>query len=165
MGFPLPSLFLHTHTPRDYIYIYIYLYIQIERDFLTWRLVHWSAAAFCPNSCFIIVSVLREAVLNTGASVVQGTHCSPICSFICQDQLLVLAVFLSCSLERGGSQLERGARGYALSPLCGETHGGLERLCRCREEEWEGTHLRGLIFFHKSQTYFILYLYFSEGHF
>ncbi|KAK2895240.1 hypothetical protein Q8A73_014728 [Channa argus] len=62
------------------------------------------------------------------ASIVQGTLCSPICSFICQDQLLVLAVFLSCPLERGGSQLERDARGYALSPLCGETHGGLERL-------------------------------------
>lgn len=42
--------------------------------------------------------------------------------------MLVLAVFLFGPLERGGSQLERGARGYALSPLCRETHGGIERL-------------------------------------
>lgn len=40
----------------------------------------------------------------------------------------MLAVFLFCPLERGGSQLERGARGDALSPLCAETLGGLERL-------------------------------------
>lgn len=40
----------------------------------------------------------------------------------------MLAVFLYRPQERGGSQLERGAGGYALSPLCGETHGGLERL-------------------------------------
>lgn len=62
------------------------------------------------------------------ASVVQGALTSPIYSFICQDQLLVLAVFLSCPLERGGSQLERAARGYALFPLCGETHRGIEIL-------------------------------------
>lgn len=78
----------------------------------------------------IAVSQLQEASLETQAeaSVVQGTPFVPICTFICRDQLLVLAVFLSCPLERGGSQLERGARGDALSPLCAETHGGLERL-------------------------------------
>lgn len=53
---------------------------------------------------------------------------APLSSPICQDQLLVPAVFPYCPLERGGSQLERGARGYAPSPLCGETHRGLERL-------------------------------------
>lgn len=44
--------------------------------------------------------------------------------------LLVLAVLVYCPLESGGSQLERGASGDALSPLCGkrETHRGLERL-------------------------------------
>lgn len=76
------------------------------------------------------VSELKEASPETRAeaSVVQGTLFVPICTFICRDQLLVLAVFLSCPLERGGSQLERGARGDALSPLYAETHGRLERL-------------------------------------
>lgn len=52
----------------------------------------------------------------------------------------MLAVFLSCPLERGGSQLERGARGDALSPLCGETHGGLERLSAGAERKSEREH-------------------------
>lgn len=56
------------------------------------------------------------------ASVFQGALSLPICSFICQDQLLVLAVLLSCPLERGGSQLERDATGYAPSPLCRQTN-------------------------------------------
>lgn len=82
------------------------------------------------------------------ASIVQGTLFLSICTFICQDQLLVLAVFLSCPLERGGSQLERGARGYALSPLCGETHGGLERLSAGAERKSEREHTwRGWFFF------------------
>lgn len=78
---------------------------------------------------------------DTGqVSIGQGILSSPICSFICQDQLLVLAVFLSCPLERGGSQLERGARGDALSPLCGETHGGHERLSAGAERKSEREH-------------------------
>lgn len=57
--------------------------------------------------------------------------------------MLALAVFLSCPLERGGSQLERGARGYALPPLCGETHGGLERLNAGAERKSEREHTWG----------------------
>ncbi|MED6263604.1 hypothetical protein CHARACLAT_006162 [Characodon lateralis] len=53
------------------------------------------------------------------------------------DQLLVVAVFLSCPLERGGSQLERAARGYALFPLCGETHRGIERRSAGAERRWK----------------------------
>ena len=59
----------------------------------------------------------------------------------------MLAVFPSCPLERGGSQLERGARGYALSPLCGETHGGLERLGAGAERKSEREHTWGAWFF------------------
>lgn len=51
------------------------------------------------------------------AGVVRTTSSFASCTFICQDQLLALALFLPCPLERGGSQLEKGARGYALSPL------------------------------------------------
>lgn len=87
----------------------------------------------------VIVSELKEAAMKK-ASKVQGSLFLSICTFICQDQLLVLAVFLSCPLERGGSQLERGARGYALSPLCGETHGGLERLSAGAERKSEREH-------------------------
>ena len=78
----------------------------------------------------------------------------------------MLAVFLSCPLERGGSQLERGARGYALSPLCGETHGGLERLSAGAERKSEREHTWGGFFFfpHKSQACFLRGL-FSAGTF
>lgn len=102
----------------------------------------------------------------TRQSIVRGTLSSPICTFICQDQLLVLAVFLSCPLERGGSQLERGAGGYALSPLCGETHGGLERLSAGAERKSEREHTWGgwffSIFFHTKVSVFF---FFFEGPF
>lgn len=97
---------------------------------------------FALNSCYH--HCLRAKGSKTKdpgkASIVQGTLFLPICTFICQDQLLVLAVFLSCPLERGGSQLERGARGDALSPLCVETHGGLERLGAGAERKSEREH-------------------------
>lgn len=104
----------------------------------------------------IIVSELKEAAMKK-VSKVQGSLFLSICTFICQDQLLVLAVFLSCPLERGGSQLERGARGYALSPLCGDTWRTWETQCRCREEEWEGTHLKGMIFVFSQKSVFCFF--------
>lgn len=127
----------------------------------------FSLSAFCPKS-----SALRTKGSSADdegeASIVQGTLSSLICSFICRDQLLVLAVFLSCPLERGGSQLERGARGYALSPLCGETHRGIERLSAGAERRSEREHTWGgwfFIFFpHKSQTCF-LRAFLVQGHF
>lgn len=107
----------------------------------------FSLSAFCPKS-----SALRTKGSSADdegkASIVQGTLSSLICSFICRDQLLVLAVFLSCPLERGGSQLERGARGYALSPLCGETHRGIERLSAGAERRSEREHTWGGWFFY-----------------
>lgn len=119
---------------------------------------------FALNSCYH--HCLRAKGSSTEdpgeASLVQGTLFLPICTFICQDQLLVLAVFLSCPLERGGSQLERGARGYALSPLCGETHGGLERLSAGAERKSTREHTWGAWFFifffsQKSGLFFILF--------
>lgn len=52
----------------------------------------------------------------------------------------MLAVFLPCPLERGGSQLERGATGDALSPLCGGTRRGLERLGAGAERKSKRQH-------------------------
>lgn len=92
---------------------------------------------------FVMVSEVKEAALKIRKRQVLSEALSSICTFICQDQLLVLAVFLSCPLERGGSQLGRGARGYALSPLCGETHGGLERLSAGAERKSEREHTWG----------------------
>lgn len=104
------------------------------------------------------------------ASIGQGAFPpSPICSFICQDQLLALAVFLSCPLERGGSQLERGARGYALSPLCGETHGVLERLGAGAGRKSEREHTWGpFVSSQKSGMFFFegpfFFLFFLQGY-
>lgn len=123
---------------------------------------------FALNSCYH--HCLRAKGSSTEdpgeASLVQGTLFLPICTFICQDQLLVLAVFLSCPLERGGSQLERGARGYALSPLCGETHGGLERLSAGAERKSTREHTWGgwfFIYFFLTKVRLVFFLFFLRG--
>lgn len=91
-------------------------------------------------------------------SVVQGALSSSFCSFICQDQLLVLAVLLSCPLESGGSQLERAATGYALSPLCRQTHREALRDSANAERREKRENTWGDFVFYESQVCFILLL-------
>lgn len=127
---------------------------------------------FVPTVVVVMITERRQAAPRTRAkaSIGQGAFPpSPICSFICQDQLLALAVFLSCPLERGGSQLERGARGYALSPLCGETHGVLERLGAGAGRKSEREHTWGpFVSSQKSGMFFFegpfFFLFFLQGY-
>lgn len=143
--------------------IQIQVLLQNNWSFISFPTAQPPHYLFFHNSCYHhCLGAKGSSTEDQGeASIVQGTLSSPICTFICQDQLLVLAVFLSCPLERGGSQLERGARGYALSPLCGETHGGLERLSAGAERKSEREHTWGGRFFfffffpHKSQACFL----------
>ena len=60
---------------------------------------------------------------------------------------------LLSSGERWLSAGERRQRLCTVSIVWRDTWRTWETRCRCREEEWEGTHLRGLIFF--------IYLFFS----
>lgn len=125
-----------------------------------------SSATFCFYTYHHCPRAKGSSTEDQGeAGIGQSTLSSPICSFICQDQLLVLAVLLSCPLERGGSQLERGARGYALSPLCGETHGGLERLSAGAERKSEREHTWGGWFFFLTKVRLVFWgAFLVQGH-
>lgn len=116
-------------------------------NFLTVRSTSSTSAVFPPHSCFC--HGLRGKGSSTEnqeeASIVRGT-------------LLYLHLYLPGSVvsagsfpllssgERWLSAGERRQRLGTVSIVWRDTWKTWETQCRCREEEWEGTHLRGLIY-------------------
>lgn len=126
-----------------------------------------SSAMFFPNSCYrrCLRAMGSSPEDQSEARFVQGTLSSCYLLLYLPGSVVSAGSFpLLSSGERWLSAGERRQRLCTVSIVWRDTWRTWETQCRCREEEWEGTHLRGLIsFFSLSLTK--VRLVFVEGPF